>query len=93
MALRLSKRRRCSVPTSCCSTLGLPKLNGYDAGRRLRQQPWGKNMVLVALTGWGQDEDRRQSKEAGFDHHMVKPLDLGRVMKLLASLPRNTGAS
>jgi PAS domain S-box-containing protein len=67
--------------------ISLPKLNGYDACRRIRQQPGGKNMVLVALTGWGQDEDRRQSKEAGFDHHMVKPLDLGALMKLLASLP------
>jgi two-component system CheB/CheR fusion protein len=67
--------------------LSLPKLNGYDACRRIRQQPWGKNMMLVALTGWGQDEDRRQSKEAGFDHHMVKPLELSALMKLLASRP------
>ena len=67
--------------------ISLPKMNGYDACRRIRQQPWGKNMVLVALTGWGQDEDRRQSKDAGFDHHMVKPLDLAAFMKMLASLP------
>jgi DNA-binding response OmpR family regulator len=67
--------------------IGLPKLNGHDACRRIREQPWGKNMVLVALTGWGQDEDRRLSKDAGFDHHMVKPVDLDALMKLLASLP------
>ena len=67
--------------------ISLPKLNGYDACRRIRQQPWGKNMVLVALTGWGQEEDRRQSKDAGFDEHMVKPLDLAALMKLLASRP------
>jgi PAS domain S-box-containing protein len=66
--------------------IGLPKLNGHDACRRIREQPWGKHMVLVALTGWGQDEDRRQSKEAGFDHHMVKPVDFNALMSLLAGL-------
>ena len=55
--------------------IGLPKLNGYEACRRIREQPWGKDMVLIALTGWGQEEDRRRSQEAGFDHHMVKPVD------------------
>jgi PAS domain S-box-containing protein len=64
--------------------IGLPKLNGHDACRRIREQPWGKSMVLVALTGWGQEEDRRQSKEAGFDHHMVKPVDFAALMGLLA---------
>jgi len=64
--------------------IGLPKMNGYDVCRRIREQPWGKTMVLVALTGWGQDDDRRQSKDAGFDHHMVKPLDLAELTKLLA---------
>jgi PAS domain S-box-containing protein len=66
--------------------IGLPKLNGYDACRRIREQPWGKNMVLIALTGWGLDEDRRQSKDAGFDHHMVKPVDFAALMSLLAEL-------
>src|SRR5262249_1937510 len=45
--------------------IGLPKLNGYEVARRIRQHPWGRDMVLVALTGWGQDEDRRRSQEAG----------------------------
>lgn len=67
--------------------LGLPKLNGYDACRRIRQQAWGKDIVLVALTGWGREEDRRRSKDAGFDEHMVKPVELAAVKKLLASLP------
>jgi PAS domain S-box-containing protein len=66
--------------------IGLPKLNGYDACRRIREQPWGKNIVLIAVTGWGQDEDRRRSDEAGFDHHMVKPLDPKALMKTLAGL-------
>ena len=66
--------------------IGLPKMNGYEAARKIRAQPWGKGMVLVALTGWGQDEDRRKSKEAGFDGHLVKPVDLAALTKLLAEL-------
>jgi len=73
--------------------IGLPKLNGYDASRRIRVQPWGKDMVLVAMTGWGQDEERVRSQEAGFDHHLVKPVDLDALTKLLASLLRSRSAS
>jgi PAS domain S-box-containing protein len=64
--------------------IGLPKLNGYEACRRIRGQPWGKKVVLIAVTGWGQEEDRRRSHEAGFDQHMVKPVDPQELMKLLA---------
>lgn len=64
--------------------IGLPKLNGYEAARRIREQPWGKKVVLVALTGWGQDEDRQRSREAGFNGHVVKPVDHAALMKLLA---------
>jgi PAS domain S-box-containing protein len=64
--------------------IGLPKLNGYEACRHIRELPWGKTIVLVALTGWGQEDDRRRSKEAGFDAHLVKPVDLDALMKLLA---------
>ncbi|HEY6528709.1 MAG TPA: PAS domain S-box protein [Cellvibrionaceae bacterium] len=63
--------------------IGMPKLNGYDACGRIRQQPWGREALLVALTGWGQDDDKRRSKEAGFDVHLVKPVDLGALKKLL----------
>ena len=66
--------------------IGLPKLNGYEAARKIREQPWGKSMVLVALTGWGQEDDRRKSREAGFDGHLVKPVDLADLTKLLAEL-------
>ena len=66
--------------------LGLPKLNGFEAARKIRLQPWGASMVLVALTGWGQDEDRRKSTEAGFDAHLVKPVDTDLLTKLLAEL-------
>ena len=55
--------------------IGMPKLNGYDAARRIRGAPWGARLVLVALTGRSQDEDRRLSHEAGFDFHLVKPVE------------------
>ena len=66
--------------------IGLPKLNGYEVCRRIREQSWGKDVMLIAITGWGQDDDRRRSKEAGFDHHMVKPVDPQFLMKILAGL-------
>jgi len=66
--------------------IGLPKLNGYEACRRIRELPGGKRVVLIAVTGWGQDEDRRRSHVAGFDHHMVKPVDPQALMELLAGL-------
>lgn len=69
--------------------IGLPKLNGYDACRHIRQQPWSSGMQIVALTGWGQDEDRRRSKEAGFDHHLVKPADIRSVQEILATVSVN----
>jgi two-component system CheB/CheR fusion protein len=66
--------------------IGLPKLNGYEAARQIRKQQGGKSLALVALTGWGQAEDRRRSEEAGFDAHLVKPVDLGVLKNLLAEL-------
>jgi signal transduction histidine kinase len=66
--------------------IGMPKLNGYDAARRIREQPWGKTVVLVALTGWGQEEDRQESREAGFHFHLVKPIEPAALEKLLAGL-------
>jgi signal transduction histidine kinase len=66
--------------------IGLPKMNGYEVAQRIRHQPWGQGMVLIALTGWGQETDRHRSKEAGFDHHLVKPVDTSALLQLLASL-------
>jgi len=71
--------------------IGMPKLNGYDACRRIREQPWGKGMFLIALTGWGQEEDRRRTEEVGFNRHMVKPADPTVLMKLLADLSSEHG--
>jgi len=70
--------------------IGLPKLNGYDACQRIREQPWGRDMVVIALTGWGQDEDRRRSSEAGFDAHLVKPVNLSALLELLSARPART---
>jgi CheY-like chemotaxis protein len=64
--------------------IGLPKLNGLEVARRIRAEPWGRRMTLVALTGWGQADVRRQSVEAGFDQHLVKPIDSAALDKLLA---------
>jgi signal transduction histidine kinase len=55
--------------------IGMPGLNGYEVCRRIRQEAWGRDIVIIALTGWGRDQDRKQSQEAGFDHHLVKPVD------------------
>lgn len=71
--------------------IGMPNLNGHDACRRIREEAWGKDMVLIALTGWGQEEDRRRTVEAGFDAHMVKPVDPTALLKLLASLSVQEG--
>jgi signal transduction histidine kinase len=66
--------------------IGLPKMNGYEVARTLRAETWGKNMILIAVTGWGQHEDKRKSEEAGFDRHLVKPVAPESLMNLLAGL-------
>jgi CheY-like chemotaxis protein len=64
--------------------IGMPRLDGYAACRRIRGHPWGKAMVIVALTGWGQEDDRRRTREAGFDAHLVKPVEPSVLLGLLA---------
>jgi signal transduction histidine kinase/ActR/RegA family two-component response regulator len=66
--------------------IGLPKLNGYEVCRRIREHPGGKEIVIIAQTGWGQDEDRQRTHDAGFDYHMVKPVEPKSLMKRLAEL-------
>ena len=65
--------------------IGLPDMDGHELARRLRAQPAMAGAVLVALTGYGQAEDQQRAQQAGFDHHMVKPADLDRLLTLLAS--------
>jgi signal transduction histidine kinase len=66
--------------------IGMPKLNGYDAARGIRAQPGGSSRTLVAVTGWGQPEDLRRSKDAGFDHHLVKPIDINALLNLISEM-------
>ncbi|MBD8630881.1 PAS domain-containing protein [Oxalobacteraceae sp. CFBP 8755] len=68
--------------------IGLPDMDGHELARRLRAQPATAKAVLVALTGYGQAEDQQRAQQAGFDHHMVKPADLDRLLTLLASVER-----
>ena len=63
--------------------IGLPTLDGHEVCRRVREQPWGKDIVVIALTGWGQEDDRRKSEEAGFNGHLVKPVDYDKLLELL----------
>ncbi|MDO8680656.1 MAG: response regulator [Acidobacteriota bacterium] len=66
--------------------IGMPGMNGYEVCREIRKQPWGSEMLLIAQTGWGQDQDRQRTKEAGFDGHLTKPIDHDRLEKILADL-------
>lgn len=75
-----------SRPDAIFMDIGLPKLNGHEAARKIRVEAWGKNIVLVALTGWGQDEDRQLSLDSEFRSHLVKPVDHAILTKLLADL-------
>jgi signal transduction histidine kinase len=89
VALESAEQHR---PEVALLDIGMPKLDGYEVARRIRAQPWGARITLVALTGWGQDSDRRRSQEAGFDSHLVKPLDLDKLTDLLATLPSAGGS-
>ena len=64
--------------------IGLPGIDGYEAAQRIRREPWGQPVMLIAVTGWAQEEDRERSKQAGFDAHLVKPVDHAALVKLLA---------
>lgn len=65
--------------------IGMPRMNGYDACRRIREQDWGSSALMIALTGWGQEEDKRRSEEAGFDAHLVKPANLAALRELICA--------
>jgi signal transduction histidine kinase len=81
-AVKLAKEFQ---PDVALLDLGMPKLDGYEAARSIREQSWGQDMLLVALTGWGQAEDKRRSREAGFDAHLVKPIDFDALEELVAT--------
>ena len=70
--------------------IGMPDLSGYEVARQLRREAWGAGIALVALTGWGRDDDRQQASDAGFDRHLTKPVDPETIDRLLTAL--NDGA-
>jgi CheY-like chemotaxis protein len=84
-ALRLADEFR---PDTALLDIGMPEMNGCDLARSLRGQAWGERILLIAVTGWGQEEDRRRTREAGFDAHLVKPVDHAVLLRLLADPPR-----
>jgi PAS domain S-box-containing protein len=73
--------------------IGMPKANGYDVARHLREQAWGRKIYLVALTGWGQESDRDRARDAGFDAHLVKPVPLEMLDQLLATVSSSNGSA
>jgi len=73
------------APDVVLMDIGLPGMNGYEVARRIREQPRFRDVLLVAQSGWGQEEDRQRSQEAGFDFHLVKPATLGEIEKVLAT--------
>jgi CheY-like chemotaxis protein len=84
-ALEAATRMR---PDLVLLDIGMLGMDGYEVARRIRSQPWGREATLVALTGWGQENDRTRSREAGFDSHCIKPLDMRRLLSLLACIAR-----
>jgi CheY-like chemotaxis protein len=70
--------------------IGMAGMNGFEVARTIRSKPWGSGVVLVAQTGWGQDEDRRRAREAGFDAHLTKPVDQAALMKLMHGPPADS---
>jgi CheY-like chemotaxis protein len=80
------RRAEPSRPEVILMDLGMPNMNGYVAARRIRQSGWGRELLLIAVTGWGQQADREASEHAGFDHHLVKPVELDTVQSLIAQL-------
>jgi DNA-binding response OmpR family regulator len=76
------------APEIALLDIGMPDLNGYEVAKRLRRTDCGADLRLIALTGWGQDEDKRRARDAGFDHHLTKPVDPQQLDALLA--PRRT---
>jgi CheY-like chemotaxis protein len=67
--------------------IGMPGMSGYEVARAIRGQPWGVGITLIAVTGWGQEDDKRKAKDAGFDHHLTKPIDPNALEQLMAPAP------
>jgi len=84
-AVKLAEELR---PDVILLDIGLPKIDGYEACRRIREQEWGRSMMVFALTGLGHDDDRLKARHAGFDMHLTKPVEPEILMTVLAATPR-----
>lgn len=80
-------------PDAILLDIGMPGMNGYDTARAIRREAWGKDVLLIAISGWGQDTDRQRSAESGFDHHLMKPVDFSTLVQLLQRRVANQQAS
>jgi len=81
-ALELAQTFR---PDVAIIDIGMPDLSGYEVAKELRRESWGTGICLIALTGWGQDDDRQRAKDAGFDRHMTKPVEAWALEELLSN--------
>jgi CheY-like chemotaxis protein len=79
-------------PEAALVDLGMPNMNGYLLARRMRAWPWTRDAVLIAVTGWGGDKERERARDAGFDHHLLKPAQPEQIADLLATVPPATSA-
>jgi CheY-like chemotaxis protein len=77
------------IPELAIVDIGMPKLNGYDVARSIRSTVWGRALYLIALTGWGQEDDKRRAASAGFDLHLTKPVDPDKIFEILAGLTQH----
>jgi CheY-like chemotaxis protein len=75
-------------PDALVLDIGMPGMSGYEMAQRVRRESWGRDALLIAVTGWGQQEDRERSRAAGFDHHLTKPVDTEALQRLLSELAR-----
>jgi CheY-like chemotaxis protein len=80
-ALEMARRLK---PEFALLDIGMPGLTGYEVAARIRAEDWGRQMTLIAVTGWGQESDRQKARLAGFDHHLTKPIDLTELVRLFA---------
>jgi CheY-like chemotaxis protein len=79
-ALRIARQ---AMPDAMILDIGMPRLSGDQVARAVRSEPWGRRVFLVAVTGWGEPEDKERASAAGFDHHLTKPVDVDDVERLL----------
>jgi CheY-like chemotaxis protein len=86
-AVKAIERTREVHPQVCLLDIGLPDMDGCELARRLRALPGMAKATMIAVSGYGQEQDKQRSADAGFDHHLVKPINTGKLLKLLAQAP------